>query len=92
MQIVIDIEDNTYEAIEHEYCILPPQKGLLKVLWDAIHNGTPLPKGHGRLIDADRIVRTAEIGGFGNNRDIDFVLSYIPKCKTIIEADGKEQE
>ena len=23
--------------------------------WIAIHNGTPLPKGHGRLIDADAL-------------------------------------
>lgn len=55
MQIVINIDDNTYEAIKHEYCVSLPQKGLLKVLWDAIQNSTPLPKGHGRLIDANEL-------------------------------------
>lgn len=54
MQIVIDIDDSTYEAIEHEYCILPPQKGLLKVLWDAIKNGTPLtPDMSADLLEED---------------------------------------
>ena len=46
MQIVIDIPDKKYQWIKDnpltynsEYC-------------EAIRNGTPLPKGHGRLIDA----------------------------------------
>lgn len=51
--IVIKIDDNTYEAIKHEHCILSPQRGLLKVLWDAIKNGTPLPKG---MADVDAVV------------------------------------
>lgn len=48
MQIVIEIPDNKYQWIkdnpltyDNEYC-------------DAIRNGTPLPKGHGDLIDVNR--------------------------------------
>lgn len=81
MDIVINLPDTDYSVILTKIMLACPGCKVIE-----------LPKGHGRLIDADRIVRTAEIGGFGNNRDIDFVLSYIPKCKTIIEADKMESE
>jgi hypothetical protein len=56
---------------------------------DAIKNGTPLPKGHGRLIDADKL-----------NREIYVIDSYseepvrqqISDAPTIIEADKAETE
>lgn len=47
---------------------------------DALMNGTPLPKGHGRLIDAD---------------DIDnHIIGHVDTrgCPTIIEADKEESE
>ena len=54
MQIVIDISDIKYQWIkenpltyDNEYC-------------EAIRNGTPLPKGHGRLIDADKLIEEFE--------------------------------
>ena len=45
IELVIKIPEETYEywkEHKHEY-----------ILAEAIANGTPLPKGHGRLIDAD---------------------------------------
>lgn len=77
MQVVIDINDNTYETIKHEYCVLPPRKGLLKVLWDAIQNGTPLPKGHGDLIDRNELIKN----GIATK---DYLNTFID---TIIKAD-----
>lgn len=51
MQIVIDIDPETYNDIKKGkiYSSMRdvPQESVL-----AIANGTPLPKGHGRLIDA----------------------------------------
>lgn len=49
MQIVIDIPDRIYK-----------RQGYLNIidsdiLRNALKNGTPLPKGHGRLIDADEL-------------------------------------
>ena len=29
----------------------------IQTVCEALHNGTPLPKGHGRLIDADELLR-----------------------------------
>lgn len=45
--------------------------------------GTPLPKGHGRLIDADALMRD-----YGNP-DIEILLNNMD---TIIEADNTENE
>lgn len=92
MQIVINIKDSTYEAIKNEYCILPPQKGLLKILWDAIRNGTPLPKGHGRIADMDEAIKCIEeVEG----EDAIWAISLIEwACgkRTLIEADRTESE
>ena len=50
------------------------------MLINAFKNGIPLPKGHGRLIDADNL----------NNYIIGFV--NFNSCPTIIEADKVESE
>lgn len=49
-------------------------------LISAIRHGMPLPKGHGRLIDADDV----------NNHIIGYV--NLSSCPTIIEADKAENE
>lgn len=51
MEIVIKIPENTYEATCNG-CMLPPH---VENVVEAIKNGKPLPKGHGRLIDADEL-------------------------------------
>ena len=49
-------------------------------VWLGIKNGTPLPKGHGRLIDADELPLNAiDDANYGSN--------YIRIASTIIEAD-----
>jgi methyl coenzyme M reductase subunit C-like uncharacterized protein (methanogenesis marker protein 7) len=46
MQIVIDIDDYVYKKLMNKtICVAD--------IVDAIKNGIPLPKGHGRLVDAD---------------------------------------
>lgn len=50
MQIVIDIDKDYYEILKHEV-----EHGHDFKPYNLIANGTPLPKGHGRLIDADKL-------------------------------------
>ena len=47
MQVVINIESGLYEWVHRQ---LDVDEGW-SMVQDAIMNGTPLPKGHGRLID-----------------------------------------
>ncbi len=79
MQIVIDIPEEIITDIK-DYCgmSIADAKKALPIILNAIHNGTPLPKGHGRLIDAGEI-----IGKIHGVRSITAVLD----APTIIEAD-----
>lgn len=52
MKIVIDIEEERYNQIKR--CA---DNFLVGALERAVKNGTPLPKGHGRLIDADALMK-----------------------------------
>lgn len=49
MKIVIDIPEETYNFIK--------ENSSGSTAHEAIKNGQPLPKGHGRLIDADEYSR-----------------------------------
>ena len=50
MKLIIDIPEEEYRNI----CLMS-KDGIGMALYDWIANGTPLPKGHGRLIDVDRL-------------------------------------
>ena len=88
MQIVIDIPDNYMDCIDNY------EKGSLfdMALTNAIKNGIPLPKGHGRLIDADELfldIQTDEQMRLGEH--LAWVRERIEDAPTIIEADSREQ-
>ena len=75
MQIVIDIDDNLYTRLfdnggdDYDYAV---------DMATAIRKGTPLPEGHGRLIDADALVKS------GCYWETEYEVTDAP---TIIEAD-----
>ena len=50
MQVVIEIDDIDYEAIKHG-------KPISAKVMDALIHGTPLPKGHGKIGDLDKLIR-----------------------------------
>lgn len=93
MQIVIDIPDDEIEYIkntsfvEHESTVFKQSESdrkktmMIFNLLDAIRDGTPLPKGHGRLKDIDKIISDGISKGFCDWYD---EIEYAP---TIIEAD-----
>ena len=58
MQIVIDIPDKDYNKIMNNkfYGIDGCLDSLVYRLVGNVYEGTPLPKGHGRLIDADKLI------------------------------------
>ena len=91
MQIVIDIPEDVYKQ-----CILA--NSLFEVqLVNYIANGTPLPKGHGRLIDVDSITKdlnTLNSTFIINKRDDTNPSLYSIDCNapTIIEADKESED
>lgn len=88
MQIVIDIEDLVYHQIK--------QHGEVSEFHKLIIRGTPLPKGHGRLIDADALdMKRIDyiVDGYANDKDdcTEFGMMII-LAPTLVEADGGDAE
>ena len=97
MKIVIDIPEEIYKDIQSRDW----KNGELVFSdeWKAIHNGTPLPKGHGRLIDADELTKQLETVAsdewnkqVGASKGLEDAVDIVDDAQTIIEADNTESE
>ena len=96
MQIVIDIPERTYEQLK----FLREQSfdGFETIIDKAVANGTPLSNGHGRLIDADALIKQLE--AMANNRwniqvgaskGLEEAIDIVDDAPTIIEAESEEE-
>ena len=82
MQIVIDIPQGLKIDFENEnWTALSCME-----MKDALMNGTPLPKGHGRLIDANEITAFRELECNGHN------VESLDEFTVIIEADAERDK
>lgn len=64
MKIVIDITEDDYRKVQDG-------RASVAMMRNAIKNGTALPKGHGRLIDANYLKDVSLLHNFhGNNKNI----------------------
>ena len=95
VELVIKINEKAYNALTHAEF---DANLVVNEMRKAIANGTPLPKGHGRIIVESKITKTCwekfETKPpldtiLYKNRDIVFKGSNAP---TIIEADKAESE
>lgn len=86
MQIVIDIPDDLYDMthIPNNDAYVIRMAGFI---CSAIANGTPLPKGHGRLIDADELKKHKYHDS--NRHEKAVSVAQIDWQPTIIKADKK---
>jgi len=83
MKLIIDIPDTQYNNIMEvkSMCLgRVPYKGIIMNAINGIKNGTPLPKGHDRLVEARAVVKAL------------FDKKTIYDVPTIIEADKAESE
>lgn len=63
------------------------------LIHDAIINGTPLPKGHGRLIDVDELEECKEImNTIMDESKYAVMMDDIRNTSTIIEADKESED
>jgi len=89
MQIVIDIDENVFtrlfDNVTEDYAIVNDD---LFAIAKSIRKGIPLPKGHGKLIDADELfldIQTDEQMRLGEH--LAWVRERIEDAPTVIEAD-----
>lgn len=86
MQVVIEIPEEKFEWIKNHEAATDFQ--LTQLLYSRVRKGTPLPKGHGRLIECERlqeVFRRNVVGYAGFKKLFDI-------APTIIEADKTESE
>lgn len=88
MKIVIDIPEEVKQAFDNADDINFSYYDFNSVIGKAIRNATPLPKGHGRLIDVDELKTAFPCG---ESVRTECVRATIDNAPTIIEAD-KESE
>lgn len=86
IELVIKIPEEMWEKVKDGYV---PLLGISKYLM----NGAPLPKGHGDLKDAERLLDSffyeyCKYGDFGYRQAKDLIESSL----TIIEADGGKED
>ena len=89
MRIVIDIDDNLYTRLfDNGVDNYDDAVDMAK----AIRKGIPLPKGHGRLIDADALKMDIRSNyGYEEYEKSEF-CSEIDDALTIVEADKEQTE
>ena len=88
VEVVIKIPEDKYNWIKEYQDVYTGWQN------EAIRNGTPLPKGHGRLIDADAITKDFNTfqDSFVINMDGRGFKGIACNAPTIIEADKEKQE
>lgn len=86
MKLVIEIPEEEYNTgqLVHYFGCYSDKLDLV------IYNGTPLPKGHGRLIDADALDFEEEINLADNWGSANHIAQIVKDAPTIIE--GSESE
>lgn len=93
MELVVKIPEEEYINIKNAINSLIAQgveRSSMSKVCLAILNGTPLPKGHGRLGDLDALEEEVSSWGMNDYEPLDFI-DAINEADTILEAD-KEQE
>lgn len=95
MKIVIDLSEKRYEDTKRIASVQMNYR--TPTIEQIVANGTPLPKGHGRLIDADKLKCHSQIQivPCGNGKYVEVMTYYqndIDVAPTIIEADKENEE
>lgn len=83
IEIVIKISEDSYKATCSGSMLPPDVKNVI----DAIKNGTPLPKGHGKIGDLTKLYNEIDKRNKGKNKGkYTGILALVGFADTIIEA------
>ena len=96
MKLIIDIPEEIYKASQ---IIDVKYEDVIQIPLEVIASGVPLPKGHGRIGDLDKIIKemqdyhddcakTSEYTRLG----FETAIAVVEDAQTIIEADKAESE
>lgn len=89
VEVIIRLPKKVYEKIQQIDRIISGRrngKSIEFALWNGVKNGTPLPKGHGRLGDLDALRKEISSWGMNDYEPSDFI-NEIDMADVIIDAD-----
>ena len=86
IELVIKIPEEVYKASQ---IVDVKYEDVVQIPLESIAKGTPLPKGHGRILDEKDILDTEN--NDGGWYDLVDMPEYIAGVKAIIEADKAER-
>ena len=89
MKLIIDIDENVYTRLFDNGTDFYDTDDILAMA-KAIRKGTPLPKGHGRILDEKDILDTEN--NDGGWYDLVDMPEYIAGVEAIIEADNERRK
>lgn len=78
------------EEVKNRLCFGVTYSKDIQVVCEALNDGTPLPKGHGRIGDLDAL--RCESTDFDTYNDYCIMFDEIEAAETIIGADKLENE
>ena len=90
MQIVIDMPEWKYKDIREGVEASKRINYSIPPIFEAVANGTPLPKGHGDLVDASKI--QFKNNEFDTYSDYSRAFDAIDNADAIIPADTESEE
>ena len=94
IELVIKIDEEQYEFIKQSMTMdkVKDYPALLYAICEHVKNGTQLPKGHERLIDAGEYENDIRKHYFDNSTVIRCTEIALDNAPTIIEADTESEE
>ena len=95
IELVIKIPEVFYEALRKTDMMVSGQRSM-SVIYNAVAKGTPLPKGHGKIIDygyvVDAIDDWVNAEEYRYTNATDYLRKRVANTPTIIEADESEDK
>ena len=92
IELVIKIPEELYVAYKGR----PPMLGDagMDMIAQAIANGTPIPKGHGRIVDISKLqyMKTLNEAVYNRLSWVEAIRRIKNSAPTIVEADGEGEE
>lgn len=92
MKVVIDVREDFFQQLCDEVENASNAGVQIGVLEYVISNGTPLPKGHGDLVDRDKVIDLLNEEEYNYYTELDKVCDTVYEAPTIIEADKEGEE
>ena len=86
MKLIIDIDEDVRVTITRMWLLRIPDE-MQKVVDRAIQNGTPLPKGHGDIVDIETLIDM-----FWDGNSMEITNDDLSVIEPIIKADKAESE